>query len=98
VALAPQDTNLLAEFAGTVLAAPDPNPQLPAESIAALQALLQAKPDDGAALWLLGFDALKNGDTAGAREFWTKLLTQFAPGSGEYQAVESQIAKLPATP
>jgi cytochrome c-type biogenesis protein CcmH len=98
VALAPRDTNLLAEFAGTVLAAPDPSPQLPAESIAALQALLQAKPDDGAALWLLGFDALKNGDTAGAREFWTKLLTQFAPGSGEYQAVESQIAKLPATP
>ena len=60
VALAPTDRNLLAEYAGTVLAAPEPLPELPAESIAALRAALEQQPADGAALWLLGFTAMKD--------------------------------------
>jgi cytochrome c-type biogenesis protein CcmH len=96
VALAPTDHNLLVKYAGTVLAAPEPMPELPAESIAALQAALERQPTDGTALWLLGFASLKDGNSEQAREFWSKLLTQFAPGSGEYKAVEGQIAKLPS--
>jgi cytochrome c-type biogenesis protein CcmH len=37
VALAPTDLNLLAAYAGAVLAAPEPRPELPAESITALR-------------------------------------------------------------
>lgn len=96
VALAPTDRNLLAEYAGTVLAAPEPLPELPAESIAALRAALSQQPEDGAALWLLGFVAMKSGNNEEARQLWSKLLTQFAPGSGEYKAVETQLAKLPS--
>jgi len=96
VALAPADRNLLAEYAGTVLAAPDPLPELPAESIAALRAALEQHPADGAALWLLGFTAMKDGNNEEARQLWSKLLAQFAPGSGEFKAVEAQIAKLPS--
>lgn len=95
VALAPADRNLLAEYAGTVLAAPDPLPDLPAESITALRAALEQSPADGAALWLLGFTAMKDGNNEEARQLWSKLLAQFAPDSGEYKAVEAQIAKLP---
>jgi cytochrome c-type biogenesis protein CcmH len=96
VALAPTDRNLLAEYAGTVLAAPEPVPELPAESIAALRAALEQQPADGAALWLLGFTAMKDGKNEEARQLWSKLLTQFAPDSGEYKAIETQIAKLPS--
>jgi cytochrome c-type biogenesis protein CcmH len=96
VALTPADLNLLAEYAGTVLAAPEPLPELPAESITALRAALEQQPEDSAALWLLGFTAIKDGNNGEARRLWSKLLTQFAPGSGEYKAVEAQIAKLPS--
>jgi cytochrome c-type biogenesis protein CcmH len=95
VTLAPTDLNLLAEYAGTVLAVPEPLPELPTESITALRAALEQQPEDGAALWLLGFTAMKDGNNEEARRLWSKLLTQFAPGSGEYMAVEAQITKLP---
>jgi cytochrome c-type biogenesis protein CcmH len=96
VALAPTDRSLLAEYAGTVLAAPEPLPELPAESITVLRAALEQQPDDAAALWLLGFAAMDDGNNDEARQLWSKLLAQFAPGSGEYRAVEAQIAKLPS--
>ncbi|MCK7510629.1 MAG: hypothetical protein MZV70_45590 [Desulfobacterales bacterium] len=92
------DRNLLAEYAGTVLAAPDPPAGVAAESITALRATLEQQPEDGAALWLLGFTAMKNRNNEEARRHWSKLLTQFAPGSGEYKAVEAQIVKLPSAP
>ena len=96
VALTPTDLNLLAEYAGAVLAAPEPRPELAAELITALRAALEQQPEDGAALWLLGFTAIKEGNNEEARRLWSKLLTQFAPGTGEYKAVEEQIAKLPS--
>lgn len=96
VALAPTDRKLLAEYAGTVLAAPELLPELPAESVTALRAALEQQPEDGAALWLLGFAAMGDGNNDEARQLWSKLLAQFAPGSAEYKAVETQIAKLPS--
>ena len=42
------------------------------------------------------FTAMKDGNNGDARRFWSRLLTQFAPGSGEHKAVEAQIAKLPS--
>jgi cytochrome c-type biogenesis protein CcmH len=98
VALAPADTNLLAEYAGTVLAAPDGAAALPAESIAALRAALQKEPTNGAAMWLLGFAAAKDGRKDEAKWLWSQLLTQFDPDSPEHKAVKAQIDRLAATP
>lgn len=98
VALAPADTDLLAEYAGTVLAAPDGAAALPAESISALRAALEKEPTNGAAMWLLGFAAAKEGKEEEARQLWSQLLAQFAPGSAEYEAVKAQIDRLAATP
>jgi cytochrome c-type biogenesis protein CcmH len=97
VALAPTDTGLLAEYAGTLLAAPEGAAALPAESIAALTAVLEKEPADGAALWLLGFVAAKDGNKDEAQRLWSRLLAQFAPESAEYAAVKKQIDSL-ATP
>jgi len=98
VALAPADTDLLAEYAGSVLAAPDGEAALPAESVAALRAALEREPANGAALWLLGFAAAKDGKKEEAQRLWSELLSQFAPDSAEYEAVKTQIDRLAATP
>jgi cytochrome c-type biogenesis protein CcmH len=98
VALAPADIDLLAEYAGTLLAAPDGAAGLPAESIAALRAALEKEPANGAAMWLLGFAAAKEGRKEEAERLWSQLLAQFAPGSAEYEAVKVQIDRLAATP
>ncbi|HEY7687732.1 MAG TPA: c-type cytochrome biogenesis protein CcmI [Dongiaceae bacterium] len=94
VALAPADIGLLAEYAGTLLAAPNGAAPLPAESVAALQAALEREPKNGAALWLLGFAAMKEGRKDEARRLWSQLLAQFAPGSAEHTAVKNEIDKL----
>jgi len=98
VALAPADTGLLAEYAGTVLAAPEGAAVLPAESVSALKAALEKEPANGAALWLLGFAAAGNGDKDEAQRLWSQLLGQFAPDSAEYKAVKTQIDSLAAAP
>lgn len=98
VALAPADIDLLAEYAGTVFAAPDGAASLPAESVAALRAALDKEPTNGAAMWLLGFAAAKEGKADEARQLWSQLQAQFAPDSAEYEAVKAQIDRLAATP
>jgi cytochrome c-type biogenesis protein CcmH len=98
VALAPTDMGLLGEYAGTVLAAPEGAAALPVASIAALKAALEKEPADGAALWLLGFVAARNGDKDEAQRLWSQLLAQFTPDSAEYGAVRKQIDSLGPTP
>jgi cytochrome c-type biogenesis protein CcmH len=97
LALAPADAGLLAEYAGTILAAPEGAAALPAESVSALKAALEKEPANGAALWLLGFVAVKDGDKDEAHRLWSQLLAQLAPDSAEYGAVKKQIDSL-ATP
>jgi cytochrome c-type biogenesis protein CcmH len=98
IALAPADPDLLAEYAGTVLAAPDAIPALPAESVSVLKAALEKEPANGAALWLLGFVAMKNGDKDEAQRLWSQLLTLVAPDSAEYKAVKARIDSLTQAP
>jgi len=98
VTLAPADIDLLAEYAGSLLAAPDGVAALPAESIAALRAALEREPANGPAMWLLGFAAAKDGRMDEARRLWSQLLTQFPPDSPEHNAVKAQIDRLAAAP
>lgn len=96
VALAPADSTLLADYAATLLAAPDAAPLLPEASVAALRELLSKEPDNGAALWLLGFAERAGRKDKQARELWVRLLQQLDPASAEHAAVKAQLDTLPA--
>lgn len=96
VALAPADAGLLADYAAALLAAPDAAPTLAEPSISALRELLTREPDNGAALWLLGFAERAGNKDSEARALWARLLEQLDPASPEHAAVRAQIDALPA--
>lgn len=72
--LDPQRPEVLAAYAASEYAL---NPQQPsARAVELYRRLLELKPDNGSALWVLGQAAQRAGQTAQARDYWQRLLAQ----------------------
>lgn len=68
----------------------------PDKAARAYDRVLALAPNDPDALFFLGEAALKDGDKAQAETYWTKLLTQLAPGSAEHSMVRQRLEGLKA--
>ena len=66
----------------------------PAAAVAVYERILALDPDDGAALWFVGFAAAERGDAAAARAHWERLLPLLAPGTEEHEAVRTALDSL----
>jgi len=91
--LKPDDPNVLAEYASSILTvAGDAAP--PPEFTAVAAALIRLAPDDPDALWFAGVAAQARGDTQGAKEAWRKLLDRLPAESPARDEVLRALAGL----
>ena len=67
-----------------------------AKAAEAYDRVLALAPNDPDALFFLGEAALEGGDPDEAAEYWTRLLTQLAPGSAEHVLVQDRLNALKA--
>lgn len=96
---APQRTDALLMLAEALTPASLNDPQakptaLPAEAVAALQAVLKLDPDNRDALWVLGMDAANTGRRDEAATLWTRLLGQLNPNDPDHAFVRQRIEAL----
>ena len=93
VELAPNNLETLHAYARALTGDIGANPP-PAAAVAVYERILALDPDDGAALWFVGFAAAERGDAATARAHWERLLPQLAPGTEEHEAVRTALDSL----
>ncbi|MFP4360588.1 MAG: c-type cytochrome biogenesis protein CcmI [Alphaproteobacteria bacterium] len=60
-----------------------------------LREVAELEPDNPQPHWYLGLHALQEGDIAGARESWRRVLDLLGPDNPSYAAVKEQIEALP---
>jgi cytochrome c-type biogenesis protein CcmH len=87
--LDPQRPEVLAAYAASEYGL---NPQQPsARAIELYRRLLELKPDNGSALWVLGQAAQQAGRPAEARDYWQRLLAQLPPDDPAREQVQRAI-------
>ncbi len=94
-ALKPGDADVLSGYAESISRTADPAKPMPAELVAVSEQLLKLQPDHGAALWFTGIARAESGDSAGARERWTRLLGLLDPATSQYANVKARLDTLP---
>lgn len=93
-ALEPENTVILATYAGLVFDANPRDPEGQALELFKQLHVLDAEHPDG--LWFLGLAAYSEGNLGRTIELWTKLLGVLPPGSEGYASVRSSLSKVEA--
>jgi cytochrome c-type biogenesis protein CcmH len=93
-ALAPNDPEVLAQYAEAIAQAAPPGAPVPVDAVAVFRRLLALDGDSPVALWHLGLAAAQTGYDAEARELWGRLLAVIPPGSADFDAVQGAIDSL----
>lgn len=94
--LDPQRPEVLAAYAASEYGL---NPQQPsARAIELYRRLLELKPDNGSALWVLGQAAQQAGRPAEARDYWQRLLALLPPDDPVREQVQRAIDNVTQAP
>ncbi len=94
--LDPQRPEVLAAYAASEYGL---NPQQPsARAIELYRRLLELKPDNGSALWVLGQAAQQAGRPAEARDYWQRLLVLLPPDDPVREQVQRAIDNVTQAP
>ena len=95
-ALDPQRPEVLAAYAASEYGL---NPQQPsARAVELYRRLLELKPDNGSALWVLGQAAQLAGESAQARDYWRRLLELLPPDAPMRAQVQRAIDNVTQAP
>ncbi len=95
-AIAPDNLEVLHDFAGALIDLHDPDKPLDPPARAAVASLLAKSPNEGVALWLLGQDEALAGKDMAATALWQRLLAQLPANSAAHADLSARIAKLKA--
>lgn len=95
---APDDVDLMTDYAGAVLDAVPAGQKPPAAFNAAVERLAARAPDAPDTLWLAGFAALAKDDRAGAIRSWRLLLGKLDPASATHAEVARRLRELETAP
>jgi cytochrome c-type biogenesis protein CcmH len=93
--LQPNNIDALMQRASALIEKSDRSKPLPTEAVDIFKKVLTIKPDNQDALYFTGLAASQNKQFGMARERWNKLLTLLPKDGQAWQAVSSQLAKLP---
>jgi len=93
VALLPADTDSRMELAGLLLQDIPQGAVLPPEFVGLMREVLAVDPNNIDALYFAGIAAMQMGDTARAREMWTKVMVQLPEGEDRTE-IKKQIDEL----
>lgn len=93
-AIAPDNLEVLHDYAGALIDLHDPDKPLDPPARAAVTSLLAKSPNEGVALWLLGQDEALAGKDMAATALWQRLLTQLPADSPAHADLSARIAKL----
>jgi cytochrome c-type biogenesis protein CcmH len=91
---APDRVDVLAAYAGGLIAAGPEGDAPPPAAVPVLRTVLSMQPDNPQALYFLGMDAARTSNAAEAAQLWGRLLTRLQPGSPEHAEVQSRIDAL----
>ena len=90
VALMPADTESRMELAGLLLQDIPQGAVLPPEFVSLMRQVVAVDPNNIDALYFAGIAAMQMGDTAKARELWTKVMVQLPEGEDKSE-IKKQI-------
>jgi cytochrome c-type biogenesis protein CcmH len=94
VELAPTRVDVLTDYATALLGTAKEGEALPADFVAVLRRILAIAPDHADALWFVGLAEAQVGNTAQAKEMWSRLLAQLAPNAPERAEIQQRIDAL----
>lgn len=94
VARAPDDIDAKVDYAGTLVVLAGSDGQIPDAAAEIYQDILAIAPEHSDALWVLGRVAKERGDNQEAIDLWSRLLTQFQPGTPDYVALDNELSEL----
>lgn len=92
--LAPGDVQVRLEYASLLLAEVPEGAALPPEFVRLMREVVAVDPQNPDALYFLGVSASQTGDSAKARDYWTRLLAVLPEGSEDRVAIQKQIDAL----
>ena len=93
-ALAPENPDVLAEYAESIAQAAAPGATVPVDAVAVFRRLLAIDGNSPVALWHLGLAAAQTGYTDEARELWGRLLAVLPTGGTDFDDVQDAIDSL----
>jgi cytochrome c-type biogenesis protein CcmH len=97
LALAPDDTQLMADLASAIIRAQPKGKEVTPEAVAVLKKLLARDPDNALALFYLGLAAADAGDKEEAASHWGKLLARLPQDAPVRDLIKKRLAALGAT-
>jgi cytochrome c-type biogenesis protein CcmH len=95
VKLKPDDAGIKLQEFQTLIAKLQPSDPLPARAVELLRQVAATAPDQPEALWYLGVQAARDGNTDEARRDWTKLLGTLPPDGEDAKLVKGALETLP---
>jgi len=93
--LKPGDADIKVQEFQALIAKLQPNDPLPTRAVELLRQIAAIAPDQPEALWYLGVDAARAGNTDEARRDWTKLLGILPADGADAKLVKSALDTLP---
>ena len=97
-ALAPDDPDVLTQYAEALVAQAGPGDVPPVEATNVMRRVLRLDGARQEALWVVGLADASQGNKAEAVELWTKLLAELDPGSTRYRQVKRRLDNLGGGP
>jgi|GEM_PF-54893 len=94
---APEDTDVLRAYAGSLLGAPHPETNAAAvgtEAADLYRKIIEIAPDDAEAHWYLGLVAVQDGTIDDAKSHWQHVLDILGPDHPNYAAVQSSLEQV----
>ena len=92
--LFPGDADLLGEYARLLINEGEEGLNVPPRAAAIFKRILKLRPDDGEALWFLGYGALAQGEKEEALSFWRRLLSQIPPEVEHHATLKRMIEEV----
>jgi cytochrome c-type biogenesis protein CcmH len=93
--LKPDDVDIKVQEFQALIAKLQPNDPLPPRAVGLLRQIAAIAPDQPEALWYLGVEAARGGNTDEARRDWTKLLGTLPADGADAKLVKSALDTLP---
>lgn len=94
--LAPEDKEVMADFAGAIIRAQPKGKEVAPEAVAVLRKLLALDPANALALFYLGLAAAEGGNKEEAIAHWTKLLERLPADAPVRDLIKKRLAALEA--
>jgi cytochrome c-type biogenesis protein CcmH len=92
-ALAPEDVEVLLDYAGSILETSD-GKQVPPQAVAVLKQVLDRDPGNPDALWFTGLAEAQAGQNEAAAAIWRRLLDLLPPEDRRVEIVRRQLEEL----